>query len=355
MAKATLKTLRLQQPLRTPYRLSFGTLDTFETVVVVLEANARRGLGEATPLPGYSDETVGSVIDTLSDFRASLNRGEPYSEAAPALVARAPIVASALVCAMETLAIGEKAAFEDAVPQALPLSALCDGPTPAQAADRARYLQKKGYSHLKLKAGGGDVAADIARMRAVTDALDGVSGISIDANQRLSFEDASALCLASENRPVVLIEQPFPPPEWDAFSRLAAETPVPLMLDESIWAAEDIDRAAEVGAQWVKLKLCKHPGLAANHDLIARARANGLNVVYGNGVQGALGNHLEARIYAGAALDTPGEFNGVLKIATDPFDGDFTVANGRLHAGGLRAIDDALAGAELLDSFMFTL
>jgi o-succinylbenzoate synthase len=354
LPKSVLSVYRFEQPLEVPYRLSFGTLDFFDTLIVAVRDGGQLGLGEITPLPGYSEETIDSARAALNRVGDAARGGLPLSEQVRSLASSDPMVASALACAAETLEEGIEAAFQTAVPDPLPLAALCGGDRPAAAEAGARALQERGYTHLKLKAGGGAIEDDIARLRAIAGALEAGATISVDANQRLAEAEARALCAVAADLPVQLVEQPFPPDAWDAFARLAAEVPVPLMLDESIWTSGDVDRAAEVGAKWVKLKLCKHPGMVANRRLIERARALGLKVVYGNGVQGAVGNHLEARIYADAALDTPGEFNGVLKIASDPFGRCFSVERGKLSVYGLLDLGVAFAGVEPMLEFAFT-
>ena len=116
---------------------------------------------------------------------------------------------------------------------------------------------------------------------------------------------------------------------------LAAVSPVPLMLDESINTADDIDRAAALGVQYVKLKLCKHPGMAATLALVAASRRKGLRLVFGNGVQGALGNRLEARVQREGRIDSASEANGFLKVARSPFGEAMTARGGRLIDDGL--------------------
>ncbi len=350
-----LSVYRFKQPLEVPYRLSFGTLDFFDTLIVALRDGGRLGFGEITPLPGYSDETIDSALAALGRIGDAVGGGAPLRDQVAALARSDPMVASALACAAETLEEGLETAFQSAVPDPLPLAALCGGDGPDAVEASARALQEQGYTHLKLKAGGGVIEDDIARLRAVAGALEAGTTISVDANQRLAEAEARALCAVAADLPVLLVEQPYPPDAWDAFARLAAEVPVPLMLDELIWTAADIDRAADTGAQWVKLKLCKHPGMAANRALIDRARMLGLGIIYGNGVQGAVGNHLEARVYADAALDTPGEFNGVLKIASDPFGNRFSVERGELHVSGLPAIETAFEQVDPILTFVFTL
>ena len=307
-------------------------LDSF---FICLDVDGRIGFGEVTPLPGYSDESPDSVAAELSRVAVSLARGDPLGPIIDALSHQAPFVASALACALETAREGPERAFLAPVDAAIPVVGLCGGDTPAAAAAAAARLIADGYRVLKLKVGGAPVAADLARVRAVATALDVGARLRLDANQSLDYESALALANGVRDLPVALLEQPFAPPRWDDFARLAAVVPVPLMLDESIAGAADIAHAAAAGAKLVKLKLCKHPGMAATVDLIGVARAHGLEVVFGNGVQAALGNHLEARVHAAAGLATAAEINGFLKLAHHPLGCRMTVSGGRLSAGGL--------------------
>ena len=49
----------LQIPLTKPYRLSFGPVEHYDTIVVeLIDSVGRYGFGEATLLTGYTDETI---------------------------------------------------------------------------------------------------------------------------------------------------------------------------------------------------------------------------------------------------------------------------------------------------------
>lgn len=53
---------RLQLPLTVPYRWRGGLIRHFDAVLVVLRSeDGRTGIGEGTPVPGYSFETVEDV------------------------------------------------------------------------------------------------------------------------------------------------------------------------------------------------------------------------------------------------------------------------------------------------------
>src|SRR5450756_2820707 len=98
---------RLCVPLTTPYRLSLGAIHAFDTVIIELRDDSNRtGLGEATYLSGYTDETFDDswlLAQRLGREFAGLaanviqSRLEPYFESAP-------FTATAFNTALEMLA-----------------------------------------------------------------------------------------------------------------------------------------------------------------------------------------------------------------------------------------------------------
>ncbi len=200
----------------------------------------------------------------------------------------------------------------------------------------------------KLKAGWPPETEE-ALVRAAAKELPPGGSLRLDANQAYGYEDALELCRRLEDLgEVALLEQPFKPEMWSECARLTSSTSFPIMLDESIWIKEEISRAVEVGAKHVKLKLCKHPGLAATSAMVEEARRCGLGIVYGNGVQTALGNHLEARAHLRLGLSTATEANGFAKVKEHPFPSGLTISRGKLVDHGLGVNIAALATGRLV-------
>ena len=343
----------LRHGLKRPYHLSFGVITHFHTFYVVLENGGSVGLGEITPLPGYGHETPELVRTELQGFLAELRRGMGYAGAVRDLAGRAPMTASGLACALDTLRLGPEA--WDGLAEPLPLAAFCPGDTPAEVAANATTLGSQGYSVLKLKVGRLPAVEEAALVRAACEALPRGS-VRMDANQRSTPEHARELVRALEGLPVEHFEQPFAPDAWDLHADLARQSPVPVLLDESIVHLPDIRQAAACGIRAVKLKLCKHPGLGETRTMIEEARAVGMRTVFGNGVQTGLGNHLEARLAWQTGLDTALECNGFDKLA-DPFPGHgLTIKSGLLHDAGID-IDAPLPDAARVaaDTFSSTL
>ena len=89
---------RLAIPLTRPYKLAFGPVTQYDTILVdVTGDGGQRGFGEATLLTGYTDETVDDSERLAYDVAADLP-GMAAAEACirmRALGERAPFVATA--------------------------------------------------------------------------------------------------------------------------------------------------------------------------------------------------------------------------------------------------------------------
>ena len=80
-----LKLYRLEVPLAMPYKLAFGPVTRFDTIVVeAQDGEGRVGLGEATLLTGYTDATVSGTWDLLRRLAADVPGKSPERCAASA-------------------------------------------------------------------------------------------------------------------------------------------------------------------------------------------------------------------------------------------------------------------------------
>lgn len=346
--KVTFRAWHHSLPLRKPYRLSFTVLEKFETFYVALQSEGRIGFGEITPLPGYGGETVDEAAGALSEAARELAAGKPIGEVIGQLSHKCPMTASGLACAFETWAEGEVEAFLAPLPEGVPLACLCAGNTPAEMAAEARRLVEGDVTALKLKAGRSPETEEVLVRAAANELPPGVT-MRLDANQAYSPNDALELCRRLEDlSEIALLEQPFKTEMWSECAWLTSSTSFPIMLDESIWSGEDISRAVDCGAKYVKLKLCKHPGMAGTTALVKEAQRQNIGIIYGNGVQTALGNHLEARVYLRCGLSTATEANGFAKVESHPFPCGLAVTQGKLVDRGICVTPEALALGRLV-------
>ncbi|MBW2149450.1 MAG: hypothetical protein JRI22_20835 [Deltaproteobacteria bacterium] len=295
-------------------------------------------MGEITPLPGYGPETPESVVRNLHRLEKAMGDWKgPFLSFVRDLWWDAPFTASGIACAYETWLEDIETAYFLPLEKSIPLVALCEGNTAEECYRRAVELVEQGFRTLKMKIGIRGPSEEIGLVRAASKGAGLLCKLRLDANQALSMADAMFICGKIEDlENLELLEQPFKPDRWKEHEQLALFTSVPIMLDESIWNEDDVRRASDCGAYFVKLKLCKHLGMAGSRRLADYAESLGLAVVYGNGVQTSLGNHLEARIFLEKDLTRASESNGFLKPQYQPFDKGLKVEGGMLISKGLK-------------------
>ena len=304
---------RLRVPLATPYRLSFGPVHAFDTVLVEMcDRDGRTGLGEATYLTGYTDETIEGGWALAQTLASTCAGGEarplrtvliPYFESAP-------FTATAFNTALEM--VSGHPLLETAIETKVPVLGLLHATQTGDIERESQQLLERGFSTLKVKVGF-DAASDAETVRRVQRVLKGRASIRLDANQGYNRDDACSFATTLDPEGIELFEQPCAAGDWDAACAVARVATVPMMLDESIYGLDDIRRAAELkAARFIKLKLMKLGGLDRLAAAIDVIRECGMEPVLGNGVACEIGCWMEACVARGR-IRNAGEMNGFLK------------------------------------------
>lgn len=339
---------RLAVPLTRPYKLAFGPVTQYDTILVdITDGDGRRGFGEATLLTGYTDETIDDSEQLAYETAAHLP-GKAAGEACARmqiLGAHAPFVATAFHTALDMASGHALLAPKERL--RVPILGLLQGDGEAQLREAFERLRADGYRTVKVKVGF-DVAADLRTLANVQNVVAGRAMIRVDANQGYTAAQAVAFIRSADPAGVELFEQPCAAGDWDAHAR-AAEAAVarglPLMLDESIYGMPDIERAArEHACAFVKVKLMKLIGVGALAAAIERIRALGMTPVLGNGVACDVSCWMEACV-AARHIDNAGEMNGFLKADRMLFARPLAFDNGDIvvEPGAPTLDEDAVA------------
>jgi L-alanine-DL-glutamate epimerase-like enolase superfamily enzyme len=142
--------------------------------------------------------------------------------------------------------------------------------------------------------------------------------LCIDANAAWSTDEALEITRALAGYDLDFIEQPVARDNFAGMGLVQAASGIPVVADESVQTAEDLERLAAAGVQGINLKLMKVGGLAPALALLKRAKSLGLRIMLGCMIETSLGVTAMAHL-SGLAdwldLDAP------LLIANDPFDG----------------------------------
>lgn len=341
---------RLALPLTTPYHLSFGDVTAFDTVLVRLhDEQGRSGIGEATVLTGYTDETIDQTwadAQQLADAWCGLD-GAAVLRHAQALGPRAPFLATAFASAAEML--HGAAALAPPGDLSVPVLGAINDTEPEAMRMQIDALCARGFGTLKIKVGNA-WRADAARVAAAREHVAGRARLRVDANQGFVPADARAFAHALGPEGIELFEQPCAAGDWAAHMEVAVDCPLPLMLDESIYDEADIDRVAALrAARFVKVKLMKFVSLERLAAAIERIRAHGLEPVLGNGVASDIGCWMELCV-AARHIRNAGEMNGWTRQRRSLLHEPLEIRDGRVRvpAGWSPRIDEAALDAGTL-------
>lgn len=278
-------------------------------LVTVTDGDGRWGQGEASPLPGYSTESLGEAWEALAAWRDAGPRLDP-ADAARELDAIVALAASIAVpsarFAAET-ALLDLAGRRRGLPlhrllgtatSTVPLSILLVGDSPASVAAAARRAWDRGVRTVKFKLGAaGGFADELRRLAAVREAVGEGMAIRLDANGGFAPEELAArLASLAPYRPEML-EEPVPSAELATLAasptgRELVTLGVPLALDESLarlpWEA--LAPLLERGIfRAVVLKPTLLGGFARCRELARRASALGVAVTVSHTFDGPLG------------------------------------------------------------------
>jgi L-Ala-D/L-Glu epimerase len=328
-------------PLKVPYRLSSGDLVLFDPLVVeVRDADGRTGWGEALIVPGYTPESVADAWNLCKELGARV-AGMDTASARRAVLERIDIsagAASAFLAAFDMME--DHPVLRIAQDTEVPLLAPCQAHEPAEVADEVERLVAQGFRTLKIKVGY-RWQDDLERMGWIQAAAAGRATLRLDANRSFSQEDGMAFASRLAPEGIELFEQPCGADDWSANAAVASVSTVPVMLDESIYGVQDIERAAGIpGVGYVKLKLKKIGGIDMLIAALKRIRELGMRPVLGDGVSIEIGCWMEACV-ALSTIDNAGEMNGFLKARSRLFEAPLEFARGaiQLRAGYRPTID----------------
>src|SRR5215470_10273265 len=328
LQEIVLRTVRL--PLIRPYVLSYRTFTEFEPIIVEMrDGDGRVGWGEGHISPGSSRETRDGGWAFCHEHAAAVI-GKDTNEAKAIIasdVVSSRVAATALLTAIEMLEGHPLLTVTRDV--RLPLLTPFNSSEPAEIEQEVEQRLEDGFRTFKIKVGKA-VDDDTRRVKAIQRAIAGRGTMRLDANRAYSEADACRFVATLDPTGIELFEQPCRAEDWDANAKVAAVSPVPVMLDEPICSVADIERASRMrNVGFCKLKLKRFGGLALLEGALAAVRAHGMEPVLGDGLGTELSCWMEACV-ATRTICNAGEFNGFLKPKLRLFREPLRFAGGEL-------------------------
>ncbi len=327
-AISTIKLYYCRFPLKIIYKLSFGNIRNFDTLLIETEdTNGIKGYGEATFLPGYGSEDpkesfhksveIGSKI-LNHDAKNALDVLRSYKEQNPFLI-------TAFVTSIEHFS--KQFSFREVK---LPIIGLVNVAN-ANIKEEVESLISGGYQIVKVKVGIDSLKDDLEKIGLIDKYADGNLKIRVDANQSLETKSVEEIVKDFSPFNLQLLEQPFKKNNFQKHMELKEKAEFPIMLDESIWGFDDIKLVSEKYLpDFVKLKLQKCGGFSQFKSMINYLKEKKIGVIIGNGVQTDLNCIIEGEAYKQCNLSEAAENIGFLKLYTPITRNEIKVENGHM-------------------------
>jgi L-alanine-DL-glutamate epimerase-like enolase superfamily enzyme len=248
----------------------------------------------------------------------------------------APQAKAAIDCAIydlqaQILGVPLNQLFGGVVRTQVPILRILAIKTPQEMATQAQKLFDKGYRYFKIKVHG-DVAEDVARVKAIRQQLGADAHLTIDANQAYSVKDAVSAISQMAEFGLDLAEQPVHVDDREGLSLVTKMVPVTIEADEAAGSLREVyELVSQRAVDAVSLKIPKLGGL---RNTIAAARiceAGGIKYRFG----AAVGSRLMSAHALHLACALPGvdyacELGEFDRLLDDPFEG-IEIENGFLH------------------------
>jgi o-succinylbenzoate synthase len=329
-------------PLSNPLVTSSGTIDEREGLLVRYDHRGQRGVGEATPLAGWTE--------SLDDCRAALDSAATAEQTGGHTAALLELAADSVPAARHGFATAllDADARADGVPlyqwfdddrtcRSVPVNATVGDGDPETTADAVESAVESGFACCKLKVGARSVAEDTARLRAVRERVGDTVTLRADANGAWSREQAEDAFDRFVAHDVAYVEQPLAPDDLTGHADLRGG-PVGVALDESLvhHRADTVLSADAADVLILKPMVLGGPGNA--HTLAMRARESGVDPVVTTTIDGVVARL--AALHVAAAVPDIGACGLATgdRLASDLADDPAALTDGRLsvpQSGGL--------------------
>ena len=272
-------------------------------VLTLTSENKTVGLGEASPLPGYSPESIEDVAQELHDLIDAPIEVDP-SFAPRAFLDSMPEV-------QRTEHPSARFALESALldwlgkvrgepvhsllgkrpGRPIPIADLVFEVDPARWPDHVDRLCGDGATHLKLKVGSA-LDREVAALQTVRDRHPGLA-IRLDANGRIDIADLRRHATTLESLGLEFIEEPVALQDWPK----AVSLPLPFALDETL-KDESMSRRllGEGDIRAVVIKPAVRGGVTAALDLAKIAREHGAQPVMSHTFDGPIARAATAEL-----------------------------------------------------------
>ncbi|MDR1852016.1 MAG: o-succinylbenzoate synthase [Propionibacteriaceae bacterium] len=328
---------RVQMPLVTPFRTSFGIQTHRDIPLIRAVGEDVEGWGECVALvdPVYSSEYADGVIDVMTKFFIpALAAGIPDAVSVSHTLspfkghrmAKAALEMAVLDAELRLAARSfarELGSIHDKVPCGVSVGIMDSIP---QLLDFvARYIDE-GYRRIKIKI---EPGWDISPVAAIRERWPSIP-LQVDANTAYTLADARHLAKL-DDFDLLLIEQPLDEEDVLGHAELARQLHTPICLDESIVSAASAAAAIKLGATSViNIKPGRVGGYLEARRIHDVAQANGIPVWCGGMVESGLARAANIALASLPGFTLPGDVSASSRFYVQDITGPWVMEDGYL-------------------------
>jgi muconate cycloisomerase len=195
------------------------------------------------------------------------------------------------------------------------------GLEPARAAEIASWAISEGFHTVKVKVGI-EPGADLARVKAVRNAVAGDTRVGVDANGGWSRAAALSTVERLKEYDIFFVEQPLAASDIPGMAQIRRRTGLPVIADESVYTPQDALRLVRADAADVfSVYVGKAGGIGPARRIVAIAEAAGVACTIGSNLEMGVGTaamiHLAMAARGVRSEDFPCDIIGPLYYEDD--------------------------------------
>jgi L-Ala-D/L-Glu epimerase len=350
---------QLRIPLTEPFVISLGPQYDADNILVIIRTDkGTSGYGECAPYMSINGESMDTCYIVAQYFAAALKGKNPLQiadciEAMDKIIYGNNSIKSAFDMALYDMAAqhagmplykflgGEKnkTLYTDMTvglgePEAMSASAL--------------KFKQQGFPAIKVKLGE-TVEKDVARIKAIRNAVGNTIPLRIDANQGWDVPTAITTLNALAEYDIEHCEEPIARWDYMALPEVRKQSPIKIMADESCCDHHDAERLASINAcDYFNIKLGKSGGIFNALKIIEVAKKYNIKLQVGSFMESRLATTAFVHFAYASDLIVHFDFDTPLMLSQDPVIGGMTY-----HDKGIMSITDECGiGATIDENFL---
>ncbi len=352
----------LHIPFKNPFTHSLNKRLYSDSIVLKVTSDSGTvGFGEAAPREYVTGESVASCLEHIQnsllpalrhkelpetgpeshELLREINSIIPETETCGAIASNASRTALELALIDCILKHDEKSlsCILNPISESVTYSAVLSAESIETVRKTAVYCRDNRMKFIKIKTGFGD---DYERVSSVREIMGDDVSLRIDANGAFNVKSALALISMIEHLRIDSIEQPIPRGDAKELARIRKNSPIPVMVDESLITIKDAkDLVENNSCDFFNLRISKNGGIFRILQLADIARQTGIGIQIGcqvgeTAILSAAGRHLGAHLPDLRFIEgSYGEFLLVEDISESPVNFGFSGKAPLLHGSGL--------------------